>query len=334
MLTLPAAPAVLAGRTQDDRPGYRPYAATVVAVERLTPHFVRVTFAGEHLPFLATATADQRVKIMFPSADGRLCDLGQSDADLGEGADGGSWHERWRALPDVERNAMRTYTIRAVRPEAGELDVVFVAHDEPAAAAHDAGPAARWLRTVAPGDRAVVVGPDSRSRHCRTGIDWHPGDARRVLIAGDETAAPAVCAILETLPPWVRATALVEVPTAADALRVAVGGHVDLRWLPREGAVHGDPLTAAVRSWLGSNRDLVARASTPRPQPLPDLDVDRELLWDSPERAWGRVLYAWLAGEAGVIKTLRRELVTEHGIDRRRVAFMGYWRRGRAERTS
>jgi NADPH-dependent ferric siderophore reductase len=32
-----------------------------------------------------------------------------------------------------------------------------------------------------------------------------------------------------------------------------------------------------------------------------------------------------------VIKRLRRFLVSEVGIDRRQVAFMGYWRDGRAE---
>jgi NADPH-dependent ferric siderophore reductase len=61
-----------------------------------------------------------------------------------------------------------------------------------------------------------------------------------------------------------------------------------------------------------------------------DVDVDRELLWDVPESAQDGV-YAWLAGEAGVIRTLRRYLVTERGMDRRSVAFMGYWRLGRAD---
>lgn len=45
----------------------------------------------------------------------------------------------------------------------------------------------------------------------------------------------------------------------------------------------------------------------------------------------GSSFYAWFAGEAGTIKTLRRILVTDTGVCRRRVAFMGYWRRGRAE---
>ncbi|MGV9980043.1 SIP domain-containing protein, partial [Micromonospora wenchangensis] len=42
-------------------------------------------------------------------------------------------------------------------------------------------------------------------------------------------------------------------------------------------------------------------------------------------------VYAWLAGEAGVIRALRRHLVAERGVDRRAVAFMGYWRLGRVD---
>lgn len=336
MLTLPGRVDVVP-ETQDDRPGYRPYRARVREIERLSPHFVRVTFAGEDLACLATATADQRIKIAVPFPDGRLCD------EVCDGADTASWVDRWRALPDADRNPWRTYTVRAVRPEREEVDVVFVDHgrgfpDDPGddgdGAVQGEGPAARWLLRAAPGDAVLIVGPDSRSRHCSIGIDWHPGNARQVLLAGDETAVPAICAILESLPPGVRATALAEVPTRADVLPVTVGDDVDLRWLPRETAPHGAPLNAAVRAWLSAHRDLVRRAGAPRPQSLPDTDVDREILWDSPEEAWGRVLYAWLAGEAGLIKSLRRCLVSEHGIDRRRVAFMGYWRTGLPERNT
>jgi iron complex transport system ATP-binding protein len=53
-----------------------------------------------------------------------------------------------------------------------------------------------------------------------------------------------------------------------------------------------------------------------------------------PEEPGAGRLYAWLAGEAAVIRTLRRHLVAECGVDRRAVAFMGYWRRGRAENTA
>ncbi len=68
-----------------------------------------------------------------------------------------------------------------------------------------------------------------------------------------------------------------------------------------------------------------------------EIDIDQDILWEVPRTAKGGAalksapLYAWLAGEAGAIKTLRRHLVTDHGIDRRAIAFMGYWRLGRAE---
>lgn len=38
--------------------------------------------------------------------------------------------------------------------------------------------------------------------------------------------------------------------------------------------------------------------------------------------------YAWIAGESWMVRCLRRSLVTELGVDRSQVAFMGYWREG------
>lgn len=67
------------------------------------------------------------------------------------------------------------------------------------------------------------------------------------------------------------------------------------------------------------------------PQELTDIDVDSELLWESPEALEDNYFYAWLAGESATVKTMRRTLVSDHGLDRRKVAFMGYWRQGRAE---
>ena len=81
---------------------------------------------------------------------------------------------------------------------------------------------------------------------------------------------------------------------------------------------------AAVRRLLGDQAPAPA-------DDLEDVDVDTEVLWEVPEPTDVSRFYAWLAGEAAVIKTLRRHLVTECGVDRRSVAFMGYWRQGRAE---
>ena len=87
-----------------------------------------------------------------------------------------------------------------------------------------------------------------------------------------------------------------------------------------------------LRSFISS-----ARAGVGGNAELNEVDVDAEILWEVPDTAPAdanaahATLYAWLAGEAGVIKTLRRFLVSETGIDQRQVAFMGYWRAGRSE---
>jgi NADPH-dependent ferric siderophore reductase len=52
-----------------------------------------------------------------------------------------------------------------------------------------------------------------------------------------------------------------------------------------------------------------------------------DTLWEVPESAQSvSPFYAWLGGEAGMIKMLRRYLVRECGVDRGSVAFMDYWR--------
>ena len=111
---------------------------------------------------------------------------------------------------------------------------------------------------------------------------------------------------------------------------------VTVTWLPplvrrrRAPAPRGDLLTAAVVAAVDELADVLA---PPPAVQLEDVDVDAGILWEVPEedaaprRSSG--VYAWLAGEAGVVKGLRRHLVQERGVDRRSVAFMGYWRDGR-----
>jgi NADPH-dependent ferric siderophore reductase len=66
------------------------------------------------------------------------------------------------------------------------------------------------------------------------------------------------------------------------------------------------------------------------PAALDDVDVDTGILWEIPDPSpTTSGPYAWLAGEAGTVKGLRRHLVQEAGLDRGSVAFMGYWRHGK-----
>ena len=115
-------------------------------------------------------------------------------------------------------------------------------------------------------------------------------------------------------------------------------GTCEVVWLPRDGAPLGSRLHEAVLAHLGD-------AAAPRSRSRDEVDPD---LWETPTysssgedveapaRPVGHDLdglYAWIAGESGVVTTLRRHLVKELGMDRRQVAFMGYWRRGVAMRS-
>jgi NADPH-dependent ferric siderophore reductase len=306
---------------RDARPGYRPFAARVERIRTLSPHFRRVTFAGDELATFGTDGFDQRIKIVLPLPGVGLSDIGANDPQT---IADGTWYARWRALPDETRNPFRTYTIRAVRPQLREIDVDMVFHGA-------SGPAGRWLSEAAVGDEVIIVGPDAASLESGIGIDWHPGPARTMLLAGDETSAPAICSILEQLDPTVQAHAFIEIPDAADQLPLNIGRNCHITWLARGTQPAGAQLDPAVRAWTRANSALVLPALAFVPQPLGDINVDLELLWDSPGEASGRHFYAWLAAEASVIKLLRRFLVSETGVDRKQVAFMGYWRNGKSE---
>jgi NADPH-dependent ferric siderophore reductase len=313
MLTSTAAPAP----ARAVKPSYRPFAVAVSGIRRLSDTFTRVTFTGVDLHDFGTVGLDQRVKVILP-----LPEVGISPLPDDE-----SWYQAWRDLPDTHRNPIRTYTVRAVRPAAREIDIDFVAHGE-------AGPASRWVTHAEIGDELTIVGPNALGENPHSGVEWHPGDARSVLLAGDETAAPAICAILAALPRDARGCAFIEVPHEADAMDTGAPDGVQVTWLARAKTAHqhGSALEAAVRNWTARSVTMAGAGPALAAGQLADVDIEHDILWEVPEETHrGADLYAWLAGEAGVIKTLRRFLVSETGIDRSQVAFMGYWRAGRAE---
>lgn len=292
----------------------RGYRVQVRRIQQLTPHFTRITFTGDELQHFGHAGFDQRIKLLFPNEDGSFADCGLFDDPAPSMSE---WYHRWRCLPDEQRNPMRTYTVRAARSELAEVDIDFVLHGV-------TGPASAWASAAVPGDEIVMTGPDARAQApALGGVEWHPGSAERVLLAGDETAAPAICTILEGLDERVAGLALIEVPTSRDELVVAAPARVEVRWLGRDGAAHGSLLKPAVEQW-GRERASAGPAGN-----LDDPDPE-SILWEVPPEQERRD-YAWLAGESSVITSLRRQLVRDLGIERSVVAFMGYWRQGRAE---
>ncbi|MFF8604496.1 siderophore-interacting protein [Streptomyces sp. NPDC015346] len=157
----------------------------------------------------------------------------------------------------------------------------------------DGGPACRWAQRAEPGDKVVVLGPAVAAN---TGVRFQlPADADSVLIWADETALPAAAAILEWLPARIRARVYLEVPYSGDRAELATEADATITWLVRE---EGAPRAV----------DAVRGAELP-----------------------GEAPYVWLAGESGSVKALRRHFVNERRLDRRRVTFVGYWRRGLSE---
>ncbi len=114
------------------------------------------------------------------------------------------------------------------------------------------------------------------------------------LLVGDESALPAIAASLEAMPEGARAHAFVEVAGPEEEIKVRTYGDVHLTWLYRRERRVGEALVEAVRGL-----------------DLPGGDVQ-----------------AFVHGEAGFVKELRRLLRVEAGISMARLSISGYWRLG------
>ncbi|MFE9807934.1 siderophore-interacting protein [Streptomyces sp. NPDC005548] len=275
---------------------FRFFSLRVVRTRRLGPSLVRVTFGGPDLEAFHSDGRDQSLSLFLPHP-------GQSEpavpVELGDG-----WWQGWRELPDDVRAMMRSYTLRSLRRGPGvptEVDIDFVLHGTDPGAAVPAGPASRWASGARAGDRVVLLGPalaDNRAIRFRP-----PADTDLVVLWGDETALPAACAILESLPAGLRVRAWLEVQHAGDILEPATAADAEITWLVRDERSDARPPSSSLAL------DALRAAQLPA----------------------ARAPYAWIAGESGRVRELRRHLVRERGIDRGRVTFVGYWRQGLTE---
>jgi NADPH-dependent ferric siderophore reductase len=189
-----------------------------------------------------------------------------------------AWNGNEFLLPNAERPHIRTWTPRWVNPAALELDVDIVIHG--------GGTASNWAQGAAVGDPAAVSGP---------GRGYLMAAAAGLLLAGDETAIPAISQLLETATEDLPIQVHIEV--ARDDARLALPDHptATVSWydLPT-GAPPGDALVAAVRG----------------------VDIADD----------ARV---WVAGEAAAVQRIRRYLFEERGFPRGQATVRGYWKHGR-----
>ncbi|MEU1792284.1 siderophore-interacting protein [Streptomyces sparsogenes] len=298
---------------------FRFFDVRVVRTRALGPSMVRITFGGDGLKDFVSGGRDQRFKLFLPHP--------HQDAPLVPVEAGQEWFPVWRAMDPARRAVMRSYTVREQRREPEEFDVDFALHGADAsgsdasgsavpgsaisgstssgsaisgsaisARATAGGPASRWAARARPGDRALVLGPTVPDNG---GVDFRPPPTTDwALIAADETALPAVAGILAWLPAGTRAKVWIEVQHAEDRQQLPTDADAEIIWLLRDGADPDQPRSALLL-------DGVRTATLPEGTP-----------------------YAWIAGEAGTVRALRRHLVRERGFDRKAITFTGYWRLG------
>lgn len=240
---------------------------TVARSRALSPRLVRVTLTGPALDGLVIDQPAASVRLLLP----------------GPGSDElviPSWRGNEFLLPDGRRPVIRTLTPRRFDPGGPELDVEVVLHG--------GGVASSWAATAAEGSPAAISGP-------ARGYAIDPG-ATGFVLAGDETALPAIGQLLESLPARTPVTVFVEVARPDARLELPPHPLATVEWcdLP-EGAAPGDAFVAAL-----------AGAELP-----PGVRV-------------------WVAGEAAAVQRARRDLFGDRGIPRSDATVRGYWKHGRA----
>lgn len=245
-----------------------PLHGQVVRTERLTPRLIRVVLGGPGLAsFEPAAATDQYVNVLFPP----------------EGAPYTVPFDVDEARAGKHRPIGRRYTIRSWDPVAREVTIDFVVHG-------DVGVAGRWANHARTGDLLQFVGPSG---------GWSPDpDADWYLLAGDESALPAIAASLEQIPAGKPVLAVLLVDDAGHELDLSTPGDLRVTWVHRAGAP--DPsvrLTAAVVSLE-----------------VPDGEVS-----------------AFVHGEAAETRAIRAHLLGDRGIERSRLSVSPYWRRGQTD---
>ncbi|GGB40657.1 hypothetical protein GCM10011492_34340 [Flexivirga endophytica] len=197
-----------------------PHALHVVSTETITPHLIRVWFAGDGFTAIAaSAHTDAYVKLVFlqPGVDyPRPLDLGVVQ----------------EMFPPTAQPVLRTYTIQQVDVEKHRFAVDFVIHG-------DEGVAGPWATKAQPGDELPMMGPGGGYAPS-TDADFH-------LLIGDETALPAISAALRAMPAAARGVVYAETGEASDEVTLPLPEGFEVHWVRRVGDDHS-PLAEAVLS--------------------------------------------------------------------------------------
>jgi NADPH-dependent ferric siderophore reductase len=186
-----------------------------------------------------------------------------------------------------ERPLSRTYTPRYFDAARLELTVDFVLHGE--------GPASTWAAQAQVGQPMVIGGP-GRAYQVDAQAQW-------LLLAGDESAIPAIATILEVVPDSLCTQVLIEVNDAADEFRIAAARrNLNTRWLHRAQPILGRG------SAVAAGIELTAAVAAFDPPTGPGC--------------------VYVACEAEAMRRIRRHLLVERGLPREWLTTRGYWKQG------
>ncbi|MGQ3673122.1 siderophore-interacting protein [Xanthobacter sp. TB0136] len=183
--------------------------------------------------------------------------------------------------PEDARPVSRVYTVRSFDPERSTIEIDFVVHP-------DDSPAMRWLAQAGPGTKTWFVGPRPHFLP-----DYECG--RKIAIFADETAIPAVYAILNAWEQPARGVVYVETTDRA--------AFEELPQVP------------------GVENHLFLRGEDEQPGKTPYL-LDAAQALPEPG-AWS----IWAAGEREVARAIRKYF-EGHGLGRDEMRVFGYWRHG------
>lgn len=254
---------------------------TVQASEQTSPHFMTVTLGGDDVRHLQQTGFDQAGRLFFadPADDGDVF-LPSSER----------WILQLTLQGGKRRPRVRTYTMRRFRPEESAFDIEVSLH-EIGASGQASAPGTRWALAAVPGTKVSFL-DEGHSYAPSASATWQ-------LLAGDESALPAILAILETSPADLPATVFLEVPSPEDIRTdITMPPGSSINWLPRI-----DP---------GSKPGALA------------LDAVKQA------RLSHGPFYAWTAGESSMATGIRRHLVSERHVPKSDISFRGYFSHGRA----
>jgi NADPH-dependent ferric siderophore reductase len=256
----------------------------VLRSEEVTSHMVRVVLGGSGFDtFTPSEFTDSYVKLVVVADDVDVAGL-LRPLTLDSFAD----------LPAAKQPVVRTLTVRRADPAAREIAIDVVVHGE-----H--GAAGQWAATAEPGRPVYLMGP-SGAYAPDPAADWH-------LLAGDESALPAISVALEALPANAIGQVFIETAEPEDEIPLTAPDGVQINWIYR-----------------GGRADLVGEDRAGDHAPL--IEAVKSAPWLP-----GQV-HSFVHGEAqAVMHNLRPYIRKDREVAAKWASISGYWRRGRTEET-